>query len=100
MKIELRPHPAQARNPVTDEPLFNEDGSPVPLVPELRSIWLDGQMIGYTGSPPKRPISLIVKGVPDSVVDKIKAVVCDAFDLEEVEKVSAPPVGELYNAKD
>lgn len=48
IQVELRPHPAQARHPITNEPLFHDDGSPVPLIEDQLSIWVDGRMVGYT----------------------------------------------------
>lgn len=100
MEIELRPHPSQARNPVTDEPLFNEDGSAVALFPDLRSIWIDGQMVGFTGDPPARSVLLIARGIPEVVVAKIKSVVCDEFDLDEIEKVASPAEGVLNDGEE
>ena len=45
--VELTQHPAQARHPVTNEPLFDDHGAPVPLLPTQRAIRLDGFVIGY-----------------------------------------------------
>ena len=45
--VELTQHPAQARHPVTNEPLFDDHGEPVPLLPNMRAIRLDGFVIGY-----------------------------------------------------
>lgn len=100
MKIELKPHPAQARNPKTDEPLFNDDGSAVSLFPELRSIYLDGALVGYTGSPPKRGICLTVSGMVEEALEKIKAAVCEEFELDEIEKVAAPARGVLEDGEE
>lgn len=63
MKIELRNHPAQARHPVTNAPLFDATGKAVPMFPEQRGIFLDGSFIGYVCDPPARGISLTI---PDS----------------------------------
>jgi len=57
--LEIRPHPAQARAPGTRKPLFYSDGTPVPLFPDQRSIWLGGALVGYTGTAPEAPITLI-----------------------------------------
>lgn len=59
MKIELRDHIAQARHPITREPLYHE-GKPVPLFPDQHSIWLDGAMVGYVCGPPNYNIAFIV----------------------------------------
>ena len=45
--VELTQHPGQAKHPVTNEPLFDDHGGPVSLLPDLRSIRLDGFIIGY-----------------------------------------------------
>ena len=45
--VELTQHPAQARHPVTNEPLIDDHGAPVPLLPTQRAIRLDGFVIGY-----------------------------------------------------
>mgnify|MGYP003649087883 CR=1 FL=1 len=36
--VELTQHPAQARHPVTNEPLFDDHGAPVPLLPTQRAM--------------------------------------------------------------
>ncbi len=45
--VELRQHPAQARHPVTNDPLFDEDGNPRPLLPDQRAVYWDDICIGY-----------------------------------------------------
>ena len=45
--VELTQHPGQARHPVTNEPLIDDHGAPVPLLPTQRAIRLDGFVIGY-----------------------------------------------------
>jgi hypothetical protein len=45
--VELTQHPAQARHPVTNEPLFDDHGAPVPLLPNMRAVRLDGFVIAY-----------------------------------------------------
>lgn len=45
MLIEIRNHPAQSRNPITDAPLFDAAGQPVPLFPDQRSIYVDAHMV-------------------------------------------------------
>ena len=50
--LELRDHPGRRRNMIT--------GDFEPQFPELRSIWLDEQLIGYCSAVPDCPICLIV----------------------------------------
>ena len=58
MKIELRNHPAQARHPITREPLKDEEGGPVPLFPNQRGVFLDGYCIGYVATHENAPVCL------------------------------------------
>lgn len=59
VNITLTNHPAQARHPLTKQPLFEADGvTPVPLFPERRCIRLDGVSIGECHSQPGHPIGL------------------------------------------
>ena len=48
-ELTIGNHPAQQRHPLTREPLFDEDGNPVPLFPDQRSVKLDGTVIAYVG---------------------------------------------------
>lgn len=50
MEITFRGHPAQARHPVTQELLWNKDGTHVPLVLDQKAVYLDGIMVGYCKS--------------------------------------------------
>lgn len=86
MKFELRNHPAQARHPVTKAPLFDEDGAPVPLFPEMKAVYLDGFLMGYCG---KGPVNLI-RPVDEYVRGKIEDFV--RSELGDVSAVSMPPV--------
>lgn len=57
-QIEFRNHPAQARHPFTKQALFDDNGKPVPLFPQQRSIWVDGVFCGYVGDPPLRNVAI------------------------------------------
>ena len=46
-KLEIDSHPAQALHPFTKKPLFDDDGKPIPLFPDEKSIRLDGRIIAY-----------------------------------------------------
>lgn len=59
INVELRPHPAQQKGP-NGEPLFDDIGKPVELLPDQRSVWLNGDMIGYCGTAPGTFISFIL----------------------------------------
>lgn len=58
INVELRPHPAVAQ--LDGKPLIADDGTPVPLLPDQRSVWLNGLMVGYCGANPGTPLSFIV----------------------------------------
>lgn len=88
MHFDLRNHPAQARHPRTDEPLFDDDGNPVPLISDQRAIYMDGVLIGYCSSKPGGPVSLIYR-MPDAVNDAVKRFVEN--EIGTVKKVCAPP---------
>ena len=93
MNLELRPHIAQARNPVTDQPLVDSEGQPVPLFPNQRSIFLDGALIGYVCEPPKRGLAFIVRGVPEQVIEETKKLVALEFGEEPARVSTLPEIG-------
>lgn len=49
-QLTIENHPSQAAHPFTGEPLFDDDGKPVPLFPDQRSIRLDGRVIAYVAN--------------------------------------------------
>lgn len=57
-QLEITNHPAQARHPFSKLPLVDNDGVPVPLFPDQRSIKLDGRIIAYVSE--KRNISFLI----------------------------------------
>jgi hypothetical protein len=77
--IELKQHPAQARHPVTNDPLWDDDGNPRPLLPSQRSVVWDGAIIGYAS---KNGIAFTLESskVPDWVRDEAKALVEKEFN--------------------
>ncbi len=79
-------HPAQARHPISNAPLFDDDGKPVPLLTDHRAIRLDDFVIGYAS---KHGITFIVpiNKVPDWVYKTAVDLVSKEFG--EVPNVSA-----------
>ena len=65
-KLTIGPHPAQARHPITNEPL-EKDGQPVPLFADQFSIRLDGKIIAYV-LPGNRVAFLIAESKLGSVI--------------------------------
>lgn len=104
MKVELRNHPAQARHPVTREPLFDDDGQPVPLVKTQKAIYLDGFLIGYCGLTPGEPISIIrnSREIPPSVREIILEKVANLLggEWDDIKKVSQCATVERPSAAD
>lgn len=98
MDITFRNHPAQARHPVTRAPLFDGEGSPVPLILDQRAIYLDGVMVGYCGTTPNSPINLIFdhRKLGEAVRAEIKAAVEAKFGA--VTNVCLPPRADLVQA--
>lgn len=47
MQITLANHPSQARDPDTNEPLFDQHGKPVPLFKDQKAIQVDGRNRAY-----------------------------------------------------
>ncbi len=85
--IELRNHPAQARHPITQEPLLYDDGKPVPLITDQRSIYLDGYMVGYCHA--SGSWIAFIRDLPEAVQDEIRKVVTDT--LGAVQRVNTVP---------
>lgn len=76
--VELTQHPAQARHPVTNAPLFDDDGQPVPLLPNQRAIRLDNFVIGYAS---KHGVNFIIpkSKLPDWVYNTAVELVENEF---------------------
>lgn len=79
MDISLRPHPSK-----------DEYGNP--LFPQLRSIWVDGLQVGYTGDPPWHRVSFIIHGfgANEEVVSKVRELVKAEFGLEPDRVINVP----------
>lgn len=74
MNVELRNHPAQARHPVTREPLFDDAGKPVPHITDQKAVYLDGVMIGYAllaCKPPKLSLTVPPRTMPPHIRDMV-----------------------------
>ena len=89
--VELTQHPAQARHPVSNAPLFDDDGKPVALLADHRAIRLDKLVIGYAS---RHGINFIVpkSKLPDWVYNT-------AFDLVEKEFGAVPQVSKIPEVK-
>ena len=61
-QLILANHPAQAR--FAGKPLFDDDGAPIPLFPDQRSIRLDGRVIALVS---QSRLSFIVEGIPEAI---------------------------------
>lgn len=93
--LRLANHPAQARNPVTNAPLFDADGVPVPLFPDQRSVYLDGFLVAYVNAsgnisfimPESKLTAPIVQAIRDLVSSEFTpaGTVNHVPDLPEVE---------------
>lgn len=94
MKIELRNHPAQARHPVTGDPLFHDEAKtqPVRLILDQKSIYLDGIHIGYCGTAADRPVSF-TRRLPDAVTAEVVQLVTETYGAPRI--VSQPPRQDL-----
>lgn len=92
LNIEVKDHPARASHPITHEPLLDDNGNPVPLFPEEKSVWLDGSMVAYIGSPPGRALMFITpkERLGAYVVDRIREQVLVQTNHEVKKLVSVP----------
>lgn len=90
MQVEIRNHPAQARNPVTDEPLVDAAGKPVPLFPDQRSIYVDGHMVAY--AQPKTGNIQFTRHIDDAVQPLIVASARQLMGLPPLQGVAAAPL--------
>ena len=95
--VELTQHPAQARHPISNAPLFDDDGNPVGLLPDHRAIRLDDLVIGYAS---RHGINFIVpkSKLPDWVyntaVDLVEKEFGDVPNVSAVVEVETPTEGE------
>ena len=89
--VELTQHPAQARHPISNAPLFDDDGKPVALLPDPRAIRLDYFVIGYAS---RHGINFIVpkSKLPDWVYNT-------AVDLVEKEFGAVPNVSAVVEVE-
>ncbi len=104
MKITLTNHPAQARHFQTDEPIWDDDGKPVPLVSNQKAIRMDGVLIGYCGLTPAEPISIIKnkREIPPTVREIILEKVANLLggEWDDIKKVSQATAVETYATTD
>lgn len=92
MNVTLRNHPAQARHPVTDAPLFEEDGTPVPMITDQKTVMLDGFQVGYiTVAGPGRGNVQFTRHVPESLTQRIAEAARAAAGIETATARTAIP---------
>jgi len=95
--VELTQHPAQARHPISNAPLFDDDGKPVALLPDHCAIRLDDLVIGYAS---RHGINFIVpkSKLPDWVyntaVNLVKKEFGDVPNVSAVVEVETPTEAE------
>ena len=88
-QLSIGQHPAQARHPITNEPL-EKDGKPVPLFADQFSIKLDGRIIAYV-LPGNRVAFLVAESkLGESIVSESLALV--AKELGSVAAHVSPPI--------
>ncbi len=63
--IELREHPARARDPVTNELLTDANGKTIPLIRDQQAIFINGMHAGYCGDKPGMGVALIREYPPE-----------------------------------
>lgn len=82
-------HPAQARHPLSGEPMFDSDGEPVPLFPNERSVRLDGHVIAYVSEAGnigyRIPSSRLGEAITSEIVELV------AKEFKPVKKIASPP---------
>lgn len=101
MNVTLRHHPAQARHPITDAPLFEADGvTPVPMITDQKTVMLDGFQVGYiTVEGPGRGNVQFTRQVPDSLTQRIADAARTAAGIETATaRTSIPPSASKIDA--
>mgnify|MGYP000893513108 CR=1 FL=1 len=94
MRIELRNHPAQARHPYTDEPLWYDEArtKPVPLITDQRAVFLDGVLVGYCGIAAGQPLTMTAL-LPTAVQEEVRRFVTS--EVGAPRSMASPPRPEL-----
>jgi hypothetical protein len=87
-EITLGNHPSQARHPVTNEPLTDKAGQPVPLFPDQASVKLDGFVIAYVSCNNNVQFLAPFSRLPQQLRDEVVALVEN--ERGPIGKVSAP----------
>ena len=88
-KLTIENHPSQMRHPITQEPLFDKDGKPVPLFPDQKSIRLDGRIIAYMILETKKVLWIMPKHKLGPIADE-GLELAEAF-FGKVEGEHSPP---------
>ena len=86
--LTIGKHPAQARHPVTNKPLFDNVGDFMPLLPDWRGVYLDGFCIGYVGPTGNIQFTMPINKIGQAVVDE--ALILVESEFVQVGKVAAP----------
>lgn len=89
-ELKIANHPAQARNPLTNVPLVDENGEPVPLFPKQRSVKFDGVVVAYVSE--ECNVQIIRHGLGQVIEDEIFALVEKELGPVAKSHVIAKPV--------
>ncbi len=104
MNVELRNHPAQARHPVTDAPLFEGDGkTPVPMITDQKMVMLEGFQVGYiTIDGPGRGSVQFTRNITDAVAQRVAEAARQQAGIQSLfttdARVAVPPSASRIDA--
>lgn len=90
-ELTIGNHPAQARHPVTNELLFDNDGVAVPMFPDQKSIRFDGTIVAYVAN---GNLLIINSRLPSAIVDEMKDLAATLGDVNQVSTVPEETNGE------
>lgn len=95
LNLTIGPHPAVASHPTRRKEKLTIDGKPVPLLPEHRSVridGIDGRVIAYVSSPKEgRNLSFIIPAARLGPVVMEEARKLVEKELGPIGKVASPP---------
>lgn len=81
LKVEFREHPARARHPLKKNQLLLDDkGNTVPLIKDMKSVYIDDTMIGYIRADGTR-FSATVR-LEEPVLEIIQKRIVEEFNTE------------------
>lgn len=70
MQLEFKDHPARRRSSVTGQYQRDEKGERIPLMPDERSIWMDGVCVAYCHKDPDTPV-VFCRHIDDYEKDRV-----------------------------